>query len=193
MCMALYTQGCSMMSTCHSYICMAIAAALHMGIFAEDIDRSEPDDHSSETDDHMANRDAVAAVLFVLDAYITTTLGLPRMLRDTSLMSWFQESTVANDPQHTKYSTFRGAQLACILADILGTVYPEPIRKFSAHKTLSIKRTGVEKIERQLKWWYDQLDSATSTLYQHSNSRNDSFLRQASNVWTSQSVRLTEA
>jgi hypothetical protein len=172
--MALYTQGCSMMSTCHSYICMAIAAALHMGIFAEDIDRSE-------TDDHMANGDCVAA------------LGLPRMLRDTSLTSWFQESTVASDPRHTKYSTFRGAQLACILADILGTVYPEPIRKSSAHKTLSIKRTGVEKIERQLRWWYDQLDSATSTLHPHANSQDDSFLRQDPNVWTSQSVRLTEA
>jgi hypothetical protein len=163
-----------MMSTCHSYICMAIAAALHMGVFAEEIDETA-------TDDHMAN-DAVAAVLYVLDAYITTTLGLPRMLRDTSLTSWFQESTVASDPRHPRYSTFRGAQLACILADILGTVYPEPIRKSCAHKTLSIKRAGVEKIERQLNWWYDQLDSATSTLYQRSNSQNDSFLRQAPHV-----------
>jgi hypothetical protein len=72
-------------------------------------------------------------------------------------------------------------------------VYPEPIRKSSAHKTLSIKRTGVEKIERQLRWWYDQLDSATSTLHPHANSQDDSFLRQDPNVWTSQSVRLTEA
>jgi hypothetical protein len=175
-----------MMSTCHSYICMAIAAALHMGIFAGDIDRSE-------TDDHMANGDCVAAVLFILDAYITTTLGLPRMLKDTSLTSWLQESTVASDPRNTKYSTFRGAQLACILADILGTVYPEPTRKSIAHKTFNIRRTGIEKIERQLKWWYDQLDSATSTLNQHSNSQNDSFLRQAPNVRTLGSVRLTEA
>ncbi len=171
-CMAIYAQSCSMMSTSHSYICMAIAAALHLGIFDEDAD-----DQQTKGGGHDSHRSAVAAVLFTLDTYITTALGLPRMLRDVRLACFLPESPHSNDPRDPLYGTFCGAHLANILSEIFESVYPAPRRNSSLNGVYGIKKQDVERVQKQLTWWFRQLDDTASSPSKESSANDRTFLR----------------
>ncbi|KAK0925842.1 Gypsy retrotransposon integrase-like protein 1 [Friedmanniomyces endolithicus] len=74
LCLILYTNGASMLSTCYSYICMAVAASLQMGLFTE-LSRQDLAEEKS-------TRRMMFSVLSICDTFVTLALGLPRTLRD---------------------------------------------------------------------------------------------------------------
>ena len=76
LCMDIGVTGGSHQWYCYSYICMAVAAALQMGLFSEasSKDLTEPE---------ALHRRRIYSVLNIMDTYVTTALGLPRTLRDS--------------------------------------------------------------------------------------------------------------
>jgi hypothetical protein len=106
-----------MLSTSYSYICTAVAASLQMGLFSEAAEKDVPEDQK-------ARRRAIFSVLSIVDTYITTSLGLPRTLRDIhpdrSLPCAMQPTDI-HDPM---YSTYIHAQLIQILAETVETNHP---------------------------------------------------------------------
>ncbi|KAK5114900.1 hypothetical protein LTR62_002059 [Meristemomyces frigidus] len=117
LCMITYTNGASMMSTCYSYICMAVAAALQMGIYSDLVNRDMPDAERQQ-------RQTIFTVLSMFDTYVTTALGLPRTLRDIDpgrALLTAPRSIGYDDPM---YGTYMHAQLIQILATTVETNHP---------------------------------------------------------------------
>ena len=115
LCMILYTNGASMLSTCYSYICMAVAAALQMGLFTA---ASEGDSPEAQT------KRMVFSVLSICDTYVTLALGLPRTLRDFEPARSLPVAQAPTDVRHPMYGTYMHARLSHILANIVETNHP---------------------------------------------------------------------
>jgi hypothetical protein len=115
--MILYTNAASMLSTSYSYICTAVAAALQMGLFSEAAEKDVPDDQKPR-------RRAIFSVLSMCDTYITTSLGLPRTLRDIHPERSLPCDAQPSDIHDPMYSTYIHAQLIQILAETVETNHP---------------------------------------------------------------------
>lgn len=169
MCMALYTQSCSMLSTSHSYICLAIASALHTGIF----DRNT----GNWTSEEQVDARAIADVLFIMDAYITTALGLPRMLRDTETSSLSPELSMPKDTRASMYGTCCAVNLASILAEMVESHYPPLRLRPIKNNAYGVKRTDIEESERKLSRWFSQLNQHSDAFTKRKGLQGDNSMR----------------
>ncbi|KAK0860523.1 Gypsy retrotransposon integrase-like protein 1 [Friedmanniomyces endolithicus] len=118
LCMILYTNGTSMMSTCYSYICMAVAASLQLGIFADlGADNDMPEEERSK-------RRRTFTVLSIADTYVTTSLGLPRTLRDIDPERSLPTTVPPSDVRDPLFGTYMHAELIQILAMTVESNHP---------------------------------------------------------------------
>ena len=117
LCMILYTQVSSMMSTCYSYICIAVAASLQMGLFTEDASKD-----LSETERLYRRR--IFCVLNIMDTYVTTALGLPRTLRDVKSDHLTPCTKRPNSGMDPMAGTYAHAELIQILASVVESNHP---------------------------------------------------------------------
>ncbi|KAK0303658.1 Gypsy retrotransposon integrase-like protein 1 [Friedmanniomyces endolithicus] len=118
LCMILYTNGTSMMSTCYSYICMAVAASLQLGIFADlGADNDMPEEERSR-------RRRIFTVLSIADTYVTTSLGLPRTLRDIDPERSLPTTVPPSDVRDPLFGTYMHAELIQILAITVESNHP---------------------------------------------------------------------
>lgn len=78
MCMVMYLQCCGAIPTCYTYISLATAACTRMGLH-----RSESSTHLNPIDQEVRKR--VFWSLRTMATYVTTILGLPRMLSDNDI------------------------------------------------------------------------------------------------------------
>ncbi|KAK1060962.1 Gypsy retrotransposon integrase-like protein 1 [Friedmanniomyces endolithicus] len=118
LCMILYTNGTSMMSTCYSYICMAVAASLQLGIFADlGADNDMPEEERSK-------RRRIFTVLSIADTYVTTSLGLPRTLRDIDPERSLPTTVPPSDVRDPLFGTYMHAELIQILAVTVESNHP---------------------------------------------------------------------
>lgn len=150
LCMILYTQASSMMSTCYSYICMAVASSLQMGLFTETASKDLPVEERSA-------RRKIAAVLYMMDAYVTTALGLPRTLRDLEpvrALPTMVEPESVHDPM---FNTHAHSRLIQILAVTVESNHPvtRPIAQKDGF--YGVEYSKITTTEDQLEQWFEQL------------------------------------
>lgn len=150
LCMILYTQVSSMMSTCYSYICMAVAASLQMGLFTEDASKDLPDLE-------QLHRRRIFSVLNIMDTYVTTALGLPRTLRGVAsdhLMPSPARPETMSDPM---VGTYAHAELIQILASVVESNHPV-IRPISQKNGFyGVEYSKITGTEEQLEAWLSNL------------------------------------
>ncbi|KAK4989692.1 Gypsy retrotransposon integrase-like protein 1 [Elasticomyces elasticus] len=160
LCMVVYLQSTSMMSTCYSYICAAVAASLRMGL------------HLSYASQHLSVEERTAqrrlfAVLNMMDTYVTTALGLPKTLRDIDsdhlLLFPANESAgqsarvVLDDPTSLDAATHAHAKLILILSRAVENNYPVTRPPFTTNGFYSVQYQRIAQIEADLEQWLNNL------------------------------------
>ncbi|TKA82903.1 hypothetical protein B0A55_01167 [Friedmanniomyces simplex] len=151
LCMILYTNGTSMISTCYSYICMAVAAALQLGIFADlGADNDMPEEEKSK-------RRRIFTVLSITDSYVTTSLGLPRTLRDIDPERSLPTTIRPSDVRDPLFGTYMHAELIQILAMTVESNHPftQPIQ--SKNGTYGVEYRKIVATEEKLAAWIGRL------------------------------------
>lgn len=148
--MILYTQASSMMSTCYSYICMAVAASLQMGLFADVAS------HSLSSSEQLYRR-RIFTVLNIMDTYVTIALGLPKTLRDVVSDQALPTPTKPSTVTDPLAGTYAHAQLIQILATAVDSNHPvtRPITKQNGF--YGVEHCKITAIEDQLEAWFAQL------------------------------------
>ena len=150
LCMILYTQVSSMMSTCYSYICMAVAASLQMGLFTEDASKDLPEPE-------RLYRRRIFSVLNIMDTYVTTALGLPRTLRDVKsdhLMPKPGRPESVTDPMA---GTYAHAELIQILASAVESNHPVTRPISQKNGFYGVEYSKITGTEEQLEAWFETL------------------------------------
>ena len=150
LCMILYTQVSSMMSTCYSYICMAVAAALQMGLFTE-IASMELSQGERET------RRRVYSVLNMMDTYVTTALGLPRTLRDVKSDHVLPSAVRPHDATDPMAGTYAHAELIQILATAVESNHPVTRPISQKNGFYGVEYSKITATEEQLEAWFATL------------------------------------
>ena len=147
-----------MMSTCYSYICMAVAASLQMGLFTEVASKEFPEAEK-------LYRRRLFSVLNMMDTYVTTALGLPRTLRDVKsdhLMPSPAEPQSMSDPMA---GTYAHAQLIQILARAVESNHPVTRPISQKNGFYGVEYSKITATEDQLAAWFNGLqhpaDAAT--------------------------------
>ncbi|EMD01178.1 hypothetical protein BAUCODRAFT_135907 [Baudoinia panamericana UAMH 10762] len=150
LCMILYTGAANMMSTCYSYICMAVAAALQMGLF-NDVSHQKLDDAERKS------RRVIYSVLYIADVYVTAALGLPRTLRDIDSERGLPSAVQPTDIHDPLAGTYLHSQLAQILALTVESNHPfiKPIE--TKNGFYSVEHSKIVAIEAKLDTWFQQL------------------------------------
>ena len=148
--MILYTQVSSMMSTCYSYICMAVAASLQMGLFTDDASKHLPEPE-------RLYRRRIFAVLNIMDTYVTTTLGLPRTLRDVESDYLMPSPVRPESLRDPMAGTFAHAELIQILASVVESNHPvtRPISRKNGF--YGVEYAKIVATEEQLESWFETL------------------------------------
>lgn len=156
LCIAIYAQASSMMSTSYSYICIAVSTALQMGLFEDEAPRGI-------TESEKLCRRQIFAVLNIMDTYVTVALGLPKTLRnvisDQALPAPVKPLTISEPLA----GTYAHAQLIQILAAAVESIHP-PTRPISEKNGFyAVEYSKITAIERQLEAWFVQLPPLPST------------------------------
>lgn len=153
LCMILYTQVSSMMSTCYSYICMAVAAALQMGLFTE-IASVELPEWERDT------RRRVFSCLNMMDTYVTTALGLPRTLRDVQSDHDLPCARRPLSPADPMSGTYAHAELIQILATAVESNHPVTRPISQKNGFYGVEYSKITVTEEQLEAWFSTLSMA---------------------------------
>lgn len=154
-----------MLSTCYSYICAGVAAALRMGLHVPSASDGLPE--------HERNvRRCLYSVLNIMDTYVTTALGLPKTLRDVqkdhSLPMIDHETPEASarlvfdHPNAPLAATHAHAKLISILERVVQYIYPVigPIAQKNGHYSVSYSSVAI--IETELDSWFNALPDNTA-------------------------------
>ena len=146
LCMILYSQVSSMMSTCYSYICMAVAASLQMGLFTAVASKDLPESE-------RLYRRRIFSVLNMMDTYVTTTLGLPRTLRDIKSDHLMPSSSVP-DPSDPMAGTYAHAKLIQILGSAVESNHPVTRPISQKNGFYGVEYSKIIATEEQLEEWF---------------------------------------
>ncbi|KAK0887393.1 Gypsy retrotransposon integrase-like protein 1 [Friedmanniomyces endolithicus] len=150
LCLILYTNGASMLSTCYSYICMAVAASLQIGLFTDLSRKDLPEENST--------RRMTFSVLAICDTFVTLALGLPRTLRDIDPQRSLPIADKPTDIRSPLYGTYMQAQLTQILATTVEANHPF-IRPIEAKNGFyGVESSKIVATEARLDYWYRQLE-----------------------------------
>lgn len=154
LCMIIYMQASSMMSTCYSYICAGVAASLRLGLHVSSASEGLPE-HERDI------RRRIFSVLNILDTYVTVALGLPKTLRDVESDHLLPLPTPAtpDDFASPLAATQAHAALITILAKVVDSNHPvtKPISQKNGFYSVEYK--NVVAIEEDLERWFSALPS----------------------------------
>ena len=161
----MYLEASGRLSAAHSYLSVASAAALNMGIHRA----TAPASIDSVT---LDMRKRTFWCLWVMDTYLTAMLGLPRTIPGlcydqmlplehaedhiSSHQRW--QETMPIDPKMVLMN--RHIRLMQIMSEVVDSVYP--IRNLQLQKDkeyLHIEPSTIDKIEKALDDWYSHLQS----------------------------------
>jgi hypothetical protein len=150
LCMILFTQTSSMMSTCYSYICMAVAASLQMGLFTEVASQELPEP------ERLCRR-RIFSVLNMMDTYVTTALGLPRTLRDVKSDHLMPSATIPQSMSDPMAGTYAHAKLIQILASAVESNHPVTRPISQKNGFYGVEYSKITATEEQLEAWFNGL------------------------------------
>ena len=150
LCIILYAQASSMMSTCYSYVCMAVAASLQIGLFTDTAT------HDMSSSDKICGR-RIFCALNIMDTYVTIALGLPKTLRDVDSDRTLPTPAKPLTATDSLAGTYAHAQLIQILAAAVDSIHPvtRPITQKNGFYGVDYHKIAV--IEKQLEAWFAQL------------------------------------
>lgn len=166
--MILFLQATSNLSTCYSYVGIALRSAVRMGLHRNITSNFNPIERET--------RRRVFWVVRKMDTYVSALLGFPRMLSDADIdqplpvevddefitregiltMPEGKTSLYAASNAHTKLMT--------VLEKVIEYIYPikgiEQCTKESSKPTYAVSHSKIKEIERDLQDWLDQLPMA---------------------------------
>lgn len=158
-----------MLSTCYSYVCITVAASLQMGLFADTI--------HTLPEDEKAHAAVISSVLFVMDVYATTALGLPRTLRDIEIHRVVPGLEMARDPHDPMFGTYKHARLIEILAKTAESNHPVTRRiPMLRNGFYGVEYNKIVCRENELTEWFDELNNS---LAETPSTEEDPFIRSA--------------
>ena len=162
--MIIFLQSSERMSTCHSYVSAAMAAALQMGLHRCGPESFDPIEHET--------RKRVFWTIRTMETYVIAILGLPRTVSDDDID---QEMPLEIDDQYiTKESVLSmpdgeismiagfnaHAKLGQILAKVVTNVYPAKRMHRDATKeprAYVVSDEDVREVEKDLQQWASEL------------------------------------
>ncbi|TKA73539.1 hypothetical protein B0A49_07711 [Cryomyces minteri] len=157
MCIVLYLQSIARMSASYSYICMAVAASLRMGLHTPAASKGL----------NLAERETrrrTFLVLNTMDTYVTTALGLPKTLReiesDRPLPTPFETDsrpTDVDDLFSTVAATEAHAELISIVARAVASIHPTHRPDYGDNGFYQVKHCQIADIEIELDNWFHNL------------------------------------
>jgi Fungal specific transcription factor domain len=166
--MILFLQTSSNLSTCYSYIGVALRSALRMGLH-----------RNISSNFNLIEREIRRRVFWVIrkmDAYVSALLGFPRLLSDEDID---QELPIEVDDEYItkdailqmpegKVSLYAASnahtRLMGILAKVIKYIYPmkgvERCISATSSPTYVISHAKIREVERDLKEWHEKLPMA---------------------------------
>jgi len=175
--MVFYLQSVGEISTCYSYISVALASSLRMGF------------HRSDAADafdliERETRKRMFWILRTMETYITTLLGLPKLINDEDIDQeqllevddeFITARTIVPMPRShapTIAATIAHVQLTTILAKVVQSVYGSKDSWHARDGLCQVDYTKVAAIEKELEQWCQQLPpvlthSRTPTMWRY--------------------------
>jgi len=160
--MIIFTQACSMMSTCYNYICIAVAASLRLGLHNDAVGSQLPEE------ERLA-RKRTFTVLDILDTYVTVALGLPKTLRDIAPVIG-ERQHIAKSPSepdithHVEEALDNGtlfhAGLIHILAKAVETSHSPTKTLGQTNGFYSVRYGKIVTIENEMESWFATLPNS---------------------------------
>ncbi|KAL4795603.1 fungal-specific transcription factor domain-containing protein [Aspergillus venezuelensis] len=164
--MVLFLQSSAKLSTCYSYVGIALRSALRLGLHRSVVADFNPIEREL--------RRRIFWVIRKMDVYVSTLLGLPQMLSDDDIdqeypMSIDGEFITGNGilptPEgriHAMVGANAHTRLSIIVLKIVKYIYP---LKTAQHKSKSDQRyvvshSKIREIERDLQTWMEELPAA---------------------------------
>lgn len=189
--MIMYLQCSARLSTCYSYIGIALRSAIKEGlhrnlsVFQNSKRKLDP----IEVD----TRKRLFYTIYKMDIYINSLLGLPRSLAEDEFDQEFPEELDDENITHEtyEYANQQGrlsssgcanhhTKLLFILSDIVKELYPIKLKKSSSDNDQSLEDTHskVTRLELELKNWLDQLPKELKPTDPHDSSscRDEKFV-----------------
>ena len=166
--MILFLQSSAKMSTCYSYIGVALRSSLRMGLHRSVTNEFNPIERET--------RKRIFWVVRKMDIYVGALIGLPQMLSDDDIdqdqpaeiddecirvdgvtpMPEGQVSLLAASNAHTR--------LIQILQQVVKSIYPtkglEHAEKAKNNRSYVVSHTRIQEIERMLQQWMEDLPMA---------------------------------
>ncbi|KAL1306511.1 hypothetical protein AAFC00_005205 [Neodothiora populina] len=164
LCLVIYLQASSMLSTCYSYICAAVAASLRMGLHSPAI-------LETLSPDQRRIRRCIFSVINIMDTYVTTSLGLPRTLRDVdseSVVPIPQPSDsftpvsffLPEDADISLTATNAHAKLIHIMARAIDSHHPLNRPPCQQNGFYTVEYHRIVAVEEELEAWYNALPAS---------------------------------
>jgi len=160
-----FLQATANLSGCHTFVGIAIRSALRMGLHRRLT-------HIRMTPIEDETRRRVFHVIRQMDIYLSTTLGLPLLLRDKDIDQplptevddeYITEHGIHNPPPGTPcfFQAFNAhANLMQILAKVVEHLYPPNGIGEASSVTYMISHDRIKEIEQDLRSWSDELPTA---------------------------------
>ena len=150
LCIIVYTQASSMMSTCYSYICLAVSASFQMGLFTDVVT------HDISESERLCRR-RMFTVLNIMDTYVSIALGLPKTLRDVVSDQALPTPTKPLTVIDPLAGTYAHAQLIQLLATAVDAIHPATRPMNQKNGFYGVEYGKITAIEEQLAAWFAQL------------------------------------
>lgn len=162
--MILFLQSSANLSTCYSYIGIALRAALRLGLHRAVSANFNPVE--------LETRKRVFWVVRKMDVHVSTIIGLPTMLREEDLDQEFPSPVddeyitpsgiLPMPPNHVSLMAGVNAhiRLAHIVEKVLKYVYPVKAANPGLNHTYMVRHTKIREIERDLQEWMEALPDA---------------------------------
>ncbi|KAJ9192023.1 transcriptional regulator family: Fungal Specific TF [Paecilomyces variotii] len=164
--MVLFLQSSAKLSTCYSYVGIALRAALRLGLHRSVTANFNPIEREL--------RKRIFWVIRKMDVYVSTLLGLPQMLSDQDID---QEYPLSVDDEFItadailpmppgRVSLMEGAnahsRLVNIIVKVVKYIYPVKNAKHRSKndQTYMVSHSKIREIERDLQAWMEELPSA---------------------------------
>ena len=169
LCFVLFLMSTARLATAHTYVALAAAAAMRMGLHAQ---TSTTGDFPQEEKDA---RRRIFWTIVKLDIYTGTILGLPGLVNlshvdqirpSGSVSDYNAPSSSPTKPDATKRMLAASAQyldLLLIVARMVSRLYPKTeneARQVRKSKRMMINNTVIAEIEAEYKAWRDHLPTA---------------------------------
>jgi hypothetical protein len=164
--MILFLQSSAKLSTCYSYVGIAVRSSLRLGLHRSVTANFNPIEREL--------RKRVFWVVWKMDTYVSTLLGMPLVMSDDDIDQEFpsllddgyitSDGNLPSPPDQICMMAGVNAHTALvrILAKVIRYIYPVKNARHSSnsHHTYMVSHSRIREIERDLQAWMEALPSA---------------------------------